>query len=193
MIILLFTSLSLMVMAILLYPGFSFKTHWISNLGERGAKSRFFYSISIVNLALLGYSLNQAISNSYSIYNLGYLVFILGLLSLLIVLMVPVNACKVLHEIIAVVMFVLVCVGMLIASYYVPSPILLVIALLIVVNQLLIARNGVILYKKFGEIPINLVEKRNRVKDLFARNSTIAEWTLLVLVYIWIITVITVL
>ena len=182
------------------YKDFSFLTHWISNLGEWKTKSRIYFSASLLLIGALGIDFLQKLSTflpNTIFLSLGILSFYGALASLVAIVFLPIGRNTELHMKIGAILYRLFINLALIALIFplatLKSTLVIVLTLTAIFFTNMLSVSGGTLYKKYGEIPINLTKVRNKEKSFVTKNATIWEWLTVVSLLVWVITVNTIL
>lgn len=193
--ILLPISLSSLFIATRFYPGYSIKTHWISNLDNTKNASRPFFILFLTTLLLYGPNLFFEVSKIVVGYHLWQILlsFILCLLgfSILGIIFSPTNinirrhlkfACLLL---ISIILFHIAFLTLKVTGI-IEDRVLIILSIVIVALCVTFIVSTIRLIRKYK---LTLGDLRTIVateKSWLIRNSTLLEWTILLVNYVWI-------
>jgi hypothetical protein len=193
--ILLPISLTLLLSASKYYPEYSIKTHWISNLDKTDKASRTRFCSGLVMLLLCGPSLLSIGSTVLSGNGLFQILFLcilfLMFLSIVGVLASPTNVKIIWHLrwafvlltsiFIFHVLYLVLVINLIAVSYF-----LTVLSTSSLVLCILFSLSTVKFTKKFKLSLDDLKSIRAAEKSWLIRNTTLLEWSILVINYLWI-------
>lgn len=185
-------SFVLLIVATSRYPGYSIKTHWISNLGEARSKTRSIFLVATGFIFIAGiYTISLLLLQEGGLtLKIGALILSTALLFLLPTMYIPMDRNLELHTKVGGVMFLFINVGMMLivfSPHFYGSPTLLMSTISVIVFVNLLGYASGILYRKFGAIPANLVEIRDREQNIIVKNATVWEWVTILTILLWIV------
>lgn len=168
------------------YPDFSFKTHWISNLGEKKSKSYPCFTTGLLLLSFLGFLFLLGFYNSQGSSLTNQLTFLSGLsvlFSIFLITFFPMDVKLITHMRIArFLFFSLVIFNLTLLPKF---------NLLNLLEIILLILFGISCRLLFYNYPlpetVNLVKIRRSEKSLLVRNATILEWLVFLVQLIWLL------
>lgn len=169
------------------YPDFSFKTHWVSNLGEKNSKSYLYFVFGFLILAILGifFAINMFHYLGFNFYGfsvVGSLIF--AVISIFFVILYPMDINYPKHQSIAqfllLALFLINVFSLLTIFSNSKFPIfLLLLNISGIVFDVLFSISGRMLFNKYkiNELQ-NLTLIIKNEKNFLIKNTTVFEWLL---------------